>query len=277
MTDSPRQQWLGLSLLGAALALGLVVSALVGAHALTRIKLSHQTIEVKGYAEKRVTSDWAVWMATFSVRTPALAASYRTLSEQRTRVLAFLESQGLSAKGVAMAAVDVVTEHRRDEKGEETDEVTGYRLTQGLSVSTGDVLLVDQVSRESSALLGEGIEFQSDAPACYCTKLDDLKLAMSGPADVAVPATVAESAPADVAVPATVAESAPADVAVPATVAESATSGTGGRVGALASASQGVFQITPVHSTEVSDYGKYDTSTIEKAVKASVTVEYSLH
>lgn len=248
MTDSPRQQWLGLFLLGAALALGLVSAALVGAHALTRIKLSHQTIEVKGYAEKRVTSDWAVWMATFSVRTPALADGYRTLSEQRTRVLAFLESQGLSAKGVAMAAVDVVTEHRRDEKGEETDEVTGYRLTQGLSVSTGDVLLVEQVSRESSALLGEGIEFQSDAPAYDCTKLDDLKLAMLGEATRNARQR-----------------------------AETLTSGSGGRVGALASASQGVFQITPVHSTEVSDYGKYDTSTIEKAVKAVVTVEYSLH
>jgi hypothetical protein len=247
MADSSRQQWLGLFLLGAALAVGLLLSALVGAHAIVRIKLAHQTIEVKGYAEKRVTSDWAVWRASFSVRSPALADGYRTLSEQRDRVLSFLGKGGLPADGVVTSAVDVSAEHRRNEKGEETDEVTGYRLTQGLAVSTGDVLLVDRLSRESSALLGEGIEFESYAPAYYCTKLDDLKLAMLGEAT----RNARERAK---------------------TLAEKS----GGRVGELSSASQGVFQITPVYSTEVSGYGVYDTSTIEKAVKAVVTVEYSL-
>jgi hypothetical protein len=247
MTNGSRQQWLGLLLLGAALALGLVISAAIGAGALTRIKLSHQTIEVKGYAEKLVTSDWAVWTASFSVRAPALADGYRTLSDQRERVLAFLVSLGLAAKDVAMASVDVVTEHPRDKDGNETDEVTGYQLSQYLSVSTGDVLLVDRLSRESSALLAEGIEFESHAPAYYCTTLDDLKLSMLGQATKNARKR-----------------------------AETLASGSGGRVGELASASQGVFQITPVHSTDVSGSGVYDTSTIEKAVKAVVTVEYSL-
>jgi hypothetical protein len=247
MTNGSRQQWLGLLLLGAALSVGLVISAAIGARALTRIKLSHQTILVKGYAEKRVTSDWAVWPATFSVRAPALADGYRSLSDQRARVLSFLELQGLSASGVVMSAVVMVTEHPRDDKGRETDEVAGYRLTQHLSVSTGDVLLVDRLSRESSALLAEGIGLESRAPEYYCTKLDDLKLAMLGEATKNARQR-----------------------------AEKLASGSGGRIGPLASASQGVFQITPVHSTEVSDEGEYNTSTIEKAVKAVVTVEYSL-
>jgi len=51
-------------------------------------------------------------------------------------------------------------------------------------------------------------------------------------------------------------------------------SSTGSNVGALKSASQGVFQITPVNSTAVSDYGNYDTSSINKTVKAVVTVRY---
>ena len=49
-----------------------------------------------------------------------------------------------------------------------------------------------------------------------------------------------------------------------------------GKVGALNSASQGVFQITPVDSTDVSDGGEYDTTTIEKKVKAVVTLEYHI-
>jgi hypothetical protein len=42
------------------------------------------------------------------------------------------------------------------------------------------------------------------------------------------------------------------------------------------SARQGVFQITPAHSTEISDYGRNDTSSREKSIKAVVTVRYAV-
>ncbi len=47
-------------------------------------------------------------------------------------------------------------------------------------------------------------------------------------------------------------------------------------VGTLKYASQGVFHITPVNSTDISDYGRYDPTTIEKSIKAVVTIEYSI-
>ena len=50
----------------------------------------------------------------------------------------------------------------------------------------------------------------------------------------------------------------------------------GGKVGTLASARQGVFQITSPNSTATSGYGIYDTSTIKKTVKAVVTLRYSI-
>jgi hypothetical protein len=50
----------------------------------------------------------------------------------------------------------------------------------------------------------------------------------------------------------------------------------GATLGKLASASQGVFQITPAHSTEISGEGMYDTSSIEKTVRAVVTVSFGL-
>ena len=58
--------------------------------------------------------------------------------------------------------------------------------------------------------------------------------------------------------------------------AEQFASGSGVTVGALRSASQGVFQITRPNSTETADYGSYDTGTVEKVVKAVVTVEYAV-
>jgi hypothetical protein len=38
----------------------------------------------------------------------------------------------------------------------------------------------------------------------------------------------------------------------------------------------GVFQITAVNSTEISDYGSYDTSSIDKKVTAIVRASYTI-
>jgi hypothetical protein len=47
-------------------------------------------------------------------------------------------------------------------------------------------------------------------------------------------------------------------------------------VGNLLSASQGVFQIVPEGSTDVSDSGYSDTSTIRKNVRATVSLTYAI-
>lgn len=49
-----------------------------------------------------------------------------------------------------------------------------------------------------------------------------------------------------------------------------------GTVGPLVSADQGVFQIVPVNSTEVSGEGVYDTRTTEKTIKAVVTMQFAV-
>jgi hypothetical protein len=48
------------------------------------------------------------------------------------------------------------------------------------------------------------------------------------------------------------------------------------RLGALVEARQGILQVTPPNSVEVDDYGMYSTETIEKTVKAVVTVTFAL-
>lgn len=48
----------------------------------------------------------------------------------------------------------------------------------------------------------------------------------------------------------------------------------GGDVGSVRRVCTGVFQITPRNSTEMSDYGIYDTSSPEKDVTAAVRVTF---
>lgn len=58
--------------------------------------------------------------------------------------------------------------------------------------------------------------------------------------------------------------------------AEAIAKTTGNRIGTVRSAKTGVFQITSRHSTAVSDYGIYDTSSLEKDITAVVSVQFSL-
>jgi hypothetical protein len=51
---------------------------------------------------------------------------------------------------------------------------------------------------------------------------------------------------------------------------------TGKKIDSLQTASQGVFQVTAKNSVEVSDYGTYDTASLEKKVTGVVRASFSL-
>lgn len=56
--------------------------------------------------------------------------------------------------------------------------------------------------------------------------------------------------------------------------AEQLVANSGGKIGPLRSSKMGVFQITRPNSNEVSDYGIYDTSSLEKEITAVVNAEF---
>jgi hypothetical protein len=58
--------------------------------------------------------------------------------------------------------------------------------------------------------------------------------------------------------------------------AEAIAKSTGNTVGSIRSAKTGVFQITSRNSTDVSDYGIYDTSSLEKDITAVVSVQFGM-
>ena len=229
-----------LVLLGAFIAFGLVASTWIATH-------THKNggeIAVKGYAERRIKSDLGVWRGRFSVRGPELVPAYAELEKQSAIVSAWLQSQG--AKG-EMSSVYTTVEHKLDAQGHATNEIEDYVLTQNVEVEGTDVALITRIGNKSTELIQKGVAFESDQPLWFYTKLNDLKIQMLG--DAAHDARVRAEKIADEG---------------------------HGDVGSLRSADQGVFQITAPTSTEVSGSGELDTSSVEKSVKAIVTVRYGL-
>lgn len=239
---------LGLTILGISLAVAIVISVFFLSETMKAIKLSHQTIRIKGYAEKTIKSDYATWQGSYAVVGPNIISNYTLLEEYKNIVKNFLIKNGIPEKDIEFNAVYTTTQYRKNEKGYSTGEVSGYLISQTVSVESNNVDLINRLSKQSSELMKQGIIFKSYSPKYFYTKLNDLKIEMLGKAtkDANERAKVlAKNSDSD--------------------------------VGQLRYASQGVFQITPKNSTDVSDYGQFDTTEIEKVIKAVVTIEYSIH
>lgn len=237
----------GLAILGAALAVGMIASSWLVSSTVRSVKLANQTIVVKGYAQKEVKSDIVVWSGRFTSRDPDLVAAYSRLEGDLKVVLEYLSRSGIPREEIDVSAVTTTIQNRKTSQGYDTNVIEQYVLEQTVSVRSANVELVSNLSRDSTTLIRDGIEFFSYPPEYFYSKIEDMKIQLLGEATQNARLR-----------------------------AEQLAVNSGGRVGALRAAAQGVFQITPLYSTDVDDWGRYDTTTVEKAVKAVVTIQYSI-
>ncbi len=237
----------GLILLGIALAVGMVLSSWIVSDTVKSVKLANQTIMVKGTAQKEIRSDIAVWTGRFTARDTDLVQAYSRLESDLGKVLDFLSRSGIPRGEIDVSAVTTMIQYRKTSQGYDTNEIEQYVLEQTVTVRSKETDLVGTLSRESTTLISDGVEFFSFSPEYYYSGIEDMKIQLLGEATQNARQR-----------------------------AEQLAVNSGGKVGPLRAASQGVFQITPLYSTDVEDWGRYDTTTIEKAVKAVVTIQYSI-
>jgi hypothetical protein len=120
-------------------------------------------------------------------------------------------------------------------------------VSQEVEIESKDVERVRDISLESTELIEQGVQFESLEPEYLYTKLDELKVEML--------AKATENAKLR---------------------AENMARSAGNRIGFMRSAKMGVFQITPANSTDVSDSGVNDTSSLDKKVTAVVSVTFAI-
>jgi len=234
--------------LGVCIAVATIVSSVILSGGFLKVmKFTREQISVTGSATKEIESDYIVWRGEFARREADLKMAYKLLREDLNKVTAYLASKGVGENEIIIAQVVTETVYAKNEKGNDTNNIQGYRLTQGIEVRSNDVGKIATVSRESTELIDQGIEFISFAPEYFYTKLDELKVEML--------AKATENAKQR---------------------AESMVKATGNKIGMMRSAKMGVFQITPVTSTDVSDWGMNDTASFDKKVMAVVTVSFSI-
>jgi uncharacterized protein len=133
-------------------------------------------------------------------------------------------------------------------EGEDTmREVVGYELRQTVEVRSEKVDLVDKIARESTDLISQGIQLDSSDPQYIYTKIGDLK--------VEILAEAAKDARRR---------------------ADEIAKSSGATITGVRAARMSPLQITPVFSTEISGEGINDTSSLDKAITAIVTMGFGV-
>ena len=232
--------WLSLPI-----AVAMIIGAAIAGKTVETIKTPKRSIEVKGYAERKIISDIATWEVSVSTSAPALADAYEKLSRDMEAVSKYLSENGIKKEEINIFPVQTNTVYLKNEKGISTNKIEKYTMDSRMKITSKDVQLISRLSGASASLIKKGIEFSSSYPQYYYTKLDDIKIEILGEATKNARMRAAQIA-----------------------------GNSGAEIGPVVWARQGVLQITAPYSMDISDSGQYDTSSIEKFVKSVVTIEY---
>ncbi|GDX47539.1 SIMPL domain-containing protein [Bacteroidota bacterium] len=231
------------------IALTIIITALILTNAYRNRNSSSNSIAVTGLGSKDFVSDLIVWSGYFVKRNLILKDAYAQLDSDRESIKSYLIGKGVKAENLVFSAVEIEKEYETTYEGERSKSVfVGYRLTQYVTIESNEVDKIEDVSRQVSELINTGVEFYSNTPQYYYTKLAELKIQMIAEAtrDANERATkIAENADA--------------------------------QVGKLKDASMGVFQIVAQNSSEEYSWGgSFNTASKRKTASITVRLEYEV-
>lgn len=234
--------------LGIIISIGAVFSTYVLSNAIVKFqKLQNQTIRVTGSASQNVISDKASWSIQIRNISPTLKDGYAKLNKDTIITTDFLKSYGIKDKNIEISSINSYENYKRLPNGNSTNEIESYNVYRYINVKSDDINKLTEISKKVDELINKDINLSSDNVQYFVSNLDDIKIKMVGEASKNAKER-----------------------------AKSIINGTNGEIGVMTGAKMGVFQIVPVDSTDVNDYGINDTSSIEKKVVATVSATFTV-
>lgn len=163
------------------IGVAIVVSAWLLARAYTYKYHAQETIVVTGLGETEFSSDLIVWNGFITAEAQNVEAGYAQIESSKKKVYDYLLSKGIAADAVVFQFVNVNKQYEPVYSANGSwagQRFTGYRLSQGFTVESKSVDAVENVSREISSLIAQGVSIEAMQPDYYYTKLDDVKLSL---------------------------------------------------------------------------------------------------
>ena len=228
------------------ISLGILIGlALVVSTKMVSSTISKNEISVTGSAFEIVKSDKGTLNFDIEVKKPTRQEAYKTAQEQLKVVEEYLKDKKITK--IDVKTPNVYPTYKNDSRGYSTSEVDHYNYSQPISITADNVELIKDISNDITGLINKGIAICVYTPSYDYSKLPDLKISLL--------------------------EKASNDARQR---AESMLKPSHNHVGKISAVRMGVYQITPVDSTNVSDMGINDTSTIDKKVTAVANVTFRI-
>ena len=241
---------LGLIAVAVALAIALPLSASIAINGVKDIKQTRDTIVVTGSARYPIAADLANWTLRASAQEQTPAAAIKALRAKVARIDAFFTNGGLPAEAITAPPIQVAQVSTRVPTGRKKpafERVVVWRVSQEFRIQTTEISTLVRLASQVGNLLAEGTDVSVSPIEYLSTKLAAAKFA-------ALRLAVADAQKR----------------------ASTIAQGLHANLGPVQKTLLGVYQITPRNSTQVSDYGIYDTSSQLKDVEAVVNVTFRI-
>ena len=229
-------------------SIAIVIAAIVLGNAYLSRTKSGGTISVTGLGKTDFTSDLIVWQGRFEKENKDLKKAYLDLENDKIIILEYLNLKGINSNSIVINAIRTREKNKQNysDKGKYLGKTfIGYILSQSIQIESKEV---EKISREITELLNKGVQFYSEPPRYYYTKLADLKIEMISKAT--------------------------ADARIR---AEKIAENSDAKIGNLISAKMGIFQITGQNSNENYSWGgTFNTSSKKKTASITMKLTYKV-
>ncbi len=227
------------------LGIFIVLAVLVVSYTFYQTKSFDNALSVTGSATKQVVSDHVKWIGSISriTKLSTLKTGYATLATDLTAVQDFMKTKGIAYAEVVISPIFM--EQNWDQNQGNAEKT--YTIRQTVEVNSPNVALITDLANHIQPLIDKGVVFSTQSLEYTYTKLSDERIAMLSDAmkDAKARASM---------------------------LAESS----GKKIGKLKSASSGVVQVLSENALNVSDFGTYDTSKINKTIMLTVKASFTL-
>lgn len=202
------------------------------------------SLSVTGSTKTHVTSDQAklvISLSSIALGTE-LSNGYKSIANDLNLTRDLLKKSGVASTDIIEGPVLMNQVYDQN-----NSLPVRYQFSQTVSVQMSDVNKITEISKKIPDLTSQGAVISVQSLEYYYSKLPDLRVSLLTQAIQDAKAR-----------------------------AEKIAEGTGRHVGSVQSASSGVVQVLTSNSVDISDYGSYDTSSIEKDVMVTVKASFRL-
>ncbi len=145
-----------LAVMGALVALGLILGGWILGAQIKQTRLGDRYVSVKGLSERNVKSDLAIWTLGYKEAGDELGALYSKSESNKKTIVDFLTKQGIQDNEIETGVIQV-TDTQANEWGGANRAPKRYIVQQEITVRTKNVDTIAAASQKTIQLLQSGI------------------------------------------------------------------------------------------------------------------------